>query len=95
MRLTTSRYYTPSGRSIQAEGISPDIVVEPARIETLSTGKGRREADLRGALKNKGGTNGDTSETKQEKKKEKRPTDYQLDRALDLIQGISLFQPQR
>lgn len=95
MRLTTSRYYTPSGRSIQAEGISPDIVVEPARIETLSTGKGRREADLRGALKNKGGTNGDTSETEQEKKKEKRPTDYQLDRALDLIQGISLFQPQR
>ena len=95
MRLTTSRYYTPSGRSIQAEGISPDIVVEPARIETLSTGQGRREADLRGALKNKGGTNRDRSETEPEKKKEKRPTDYQLDRALDLIQGISLFQPQR
>jgi carboxyl-terminal processing protease len=52
MRLTTARYYTPSGRSIQAKGIEPDITVEPARIEKLTVAEGRHEADLRGALKN-------------------------------------------
>jgi carboxyl-terminal processing protease len=53
MRLTTARYYTPSGRSIQAKGIEPDIVVEPAKIERVAAaGPQRREADLRGALKN-------------------------------------------
>jgi carboxyl-terminal processing protease len=52
MRLTTARYYTPSGRSIQAKGIEPDIVVEPAKIEKLAVAEGRHEADLRGALKN-------------------------------------------
>src|SRR6185369_9198777 len=53
MRLTTARYYTPSGRSIQAKGIEPDIIVEPAKIEKIAANTpGRREADLRGALKN-------------------------------------------
>ena len=52
MRLTTARYYTPSGRSIQAQGIDPDIVVEPAKIEKLTQGTVQHEADLRGALKN-------------------------------------------
>jgi carboxyl-terminal processing protease len=52
IRLTTARYFTPSGRSIQAQGIEPDIVVEPARIEKVDQPRGRREADLRGALRN-------------------------------------------
>jgi len=52
MRLTTARYYTPSGRSIQAQGIEPDITVEPAKIERISEGQIQHEADLRGALKN-------------------------------------------
>src|SRR6202008_794642 len=52
MRLTTARYFTPSGRSIQAKGIEPDIFVEPAKIEKVAnSGPGRREADLRGSLK--------------------------------------------
>ncbi len=51
IRLTTARYYTPSGRSIQAKGIEPDIVVEPAKIETLEEGDSISEADLKGALK--------------------------------------------
>ena len=53
MRLTTARYYTPSGRSIQAKGIDPDIVVEQARIEPLepSVLPQRREENLRGALR--------------------------------------------
>ncbi|WP_417454864.1 S41 family peptidase [Kiloniella sp.] len=92
MRLTTSRYYTPSGRSIQAEGIAPDIVVEQAKVETLDIKGQRREADLRGALENKGGTNGDGEEDGDGTTEETaKPQDYQLDRALDLIQGIALY----
>jgi len=61
IRLTTARYYTPSGRSIQALGIDPDIVVAQARIEPLETSEGRHEADLRGALQNdNGGASGAT-----------------------------------
>ncbi len=52
MRLTTARYYTPSGRSIQALGIEPDIAVQPAKLEKIAQGHGIREADLRGALQN-------------------------------------------
>jgi len=52
IRLTTARYYTPSGRSIQAQGIDPDIVVEPARLEKVDQPRARRESDLRGALRN-------------------------------------------
>ncbi len=50
MRLTTARYYTPSGRSIQAVGIEPDLEVPAARIDLIDEGKRRSEADLRGAL---------------------------------------------
>ncbi len=52
MRLTTARYYTPSGRSIQAKGITPDIIVEPAKIEQEAQIDRIREADLKGALAN-------------------------------------------
>ena len=51
MRLTTARYYTPSGRSIQAKGITPDIIVEPAKVEALEVER-IRESDLKGALAN-------------------------------------------
>ena len=52
MRLTTARYFTPSGRSIQAKGIDPDIVVEQAKIEKIGGSEDIHESDLRGALKN-------------------------------------------
>lgn len=54
IRLTTALYYTPSGRSIQAEGIKPDVVVEPAKIEALPDMNMPHESDLKGALKNTG-----------------------------------------
>ena len=50
IRLTTARYYTPSGRSIQALGIEPDIEVEQAKIEPSTSSRIASEADLRGAL---------------------------------------------
>ena len=52
IRLTTARYYTPAGTSIQAKGITPDIEVHQANVETLDDDPGRREADLRGRLQN-------------------------------------------
>ena len=90
MRLTTARYYTPSGRSIQAKGIDPDIIVEPARIENLDESGRVRESDLRGALKNEG------SDRKKDKKDddekpEAHDDDYQLSRALDLLRGVALY----
>jgi carboxyl-terminal processing protease len=56
IRLTTARYYTPSGRSIQAKGISPDIVVEQAKLEVIRSPQSLGEADLPNALQNVGGT---------------------------------------
>jgi carboxyl-terminal processing protease len=50
MRLTTARYYTPSGTSIQARGVTPDIVVPQARLEEIQRSNRLRERDLRGAL---------------------------------------------
>jgi len=52
IRLTTARFMTPSGRRIQGKGLDPDLVVMPLKIEKLAQGDRRREADLRGALKN-------------------------------------------
>ena len=54
LRLTTARYYTPSGRSIQGEGISPDVVVLPPRDQQVVDATVVHETDLRGALKNTG-----------------------------------------
>ncbi len=52
IKLTTARFVTPSGRAIQGKGLDPDVVVAPVKLERLAQGFGRREADLRGALKN-------------------------------------------
>ena len=96
MRLTTARYYTPSGKSIQKTGISPDIVLNAAKIEKNERSKQRREADLRGALEN---IDEKKRKDKQGKSKDVRPTakerantDYQLARAVDLLRGLSLLK---
>ena len=52
IRLTTSRYLTPSGRTINGKGLEPDLAVSPLKLEKLAQADRRREADLRGALKN-------------------------------------------
>jgi carboxyl-terminal processing protease len=98
MRLTTARYYTPAGRSIQAVGIEPDIVVEQARIEALEQNeeRERRESDLRGALDRKQGDGTEPAklpagEDAQPAAEPSAANDYQLARALDLVRGLSLF----
>jgi carboxyl-terminal processing protease len=90
MRLTTSRYYTPSGTSIQATGIEPDIEVQQARLEPIDSVVSRREEDLRGALTNE--KSEDIDSTKDSAADEEEIEDYQLSRAIDLLQGLSLFQ---
>ena len=73
MRLTTARYFTPSGRSIQAVGIEPDIVVEQARIEKVAQPSRRRESDLRGALDNGNAAADKSDEKKPEGTSEAKP----------------------
>ena len=90
MRITTARYYTPSGRSIQAKGIEPDILVKPAKVEELeSYTLNISEAELNNALKN------DTTDEKDVKNKQQKNkadlADYQLIRALDLVKALSLY----
>ena len=101
MRLTTARYYTPSGRSIQAKGIEPDITVELAKIEKIEEGRRRREADLRGALVNPDDSDASAVQPPAEvptpgeaasEENEDPLEDYQLARAVDLLRGFHLFQ---
>jgi carboxyl-terminal processing protease len=100
MRLTTARYYTPSGISIQAKGIAPDIEVKVSKIEPIDFGIVREE-DIRGALdKNEDNTTDDLSENEEtslDKEKDQSEInqdeiDFQLSRALDLIRGASVFK---
>jgi carboxyl-terminal processing protease len=90
MRITTARYYTPSGRSIQAKGIEPDILVKPAKVEELeSYALNISEAELNNALKND--TTNDKEVKNQKKKSKEDLADYQLIRALDLVKALSLY----
>ena len=88
LRMTTARYFTPSGRSIQKKGISPDIVVNEAKLEKVKKRNGNRESDLRGALDNPN----QEMENKDTKNEEESINDFQLSRALDLVRGISLYK---
>jgi carboxyl-terminal processing protease len=95
MRLTTARYFTPSGISIQAKGIDPDIIVEAGATDLKKPkNNNRREENLRGALdKNKKSkeTEIDSDSEKPLTPLEKLLQDNQISRAVDMIRGISLF----
>lgn len=93
MRLTTARYYTPSGRSIQAKGIDPDILVEQVQVEAPAEARGgRRESDLRGALENEGGSGDPEAESNaDETPSEAAAEDFQLARAIDLLHGLAIY----
>ena len=93
MRLTTARYYTPSGKSIQATGIEPDIIVHPAKVEEFTDEYGFSEAEYTNALKNE-----TIEKTKQDKKSDKKDSketewrkDYQLARAVDLVKALNVY----
>ena len=87
IKLTTAKYYTPLGRSIQQTGIDPDILVEQSEIKSLEPENRRKESDLRGSIKNEQSIKDvSVSDSKQE------ITDYQLTRALDLILALNLIK---
>ncbi|MEE9103102.1 S41 family peptidase [Pseudomonas nitroreducens] len=91
LKLTTALYYTPNGRSIQAQGITPDIEVERAKVtREQSEFDGFKEADLQGHLAN--GNGGKDRPTAAGKRPEDRPqeSDYQLGQALSLLKGLSV-----
>ena len=89
MRLTTARYYTPSGRSIQATGIIPDVEVHPAKVEEYINNYGLSEAEYRNALKNE--ATGEDKKTENNTKDEDWRKDYQLSRAVDLVKALGIY----
>ncbi|MEL6478616.1 MAG: S41 family peptidase, partial [Pseudomonadota bacterium] len=103
MKLTTARYFTPSGRSIQALGIEPDILVEERRVtdadEVEAERRNRSEADLRGSLSNE--LSDDEREqlederTRHEATAKLRSEDFQLAYALDLLAGLAIYDAAR
>ena len=94
LRMTTAKYFTPSGKSIQKKGIAPDIVVEQAKVEKIDRRNGSRESDLKGALDNP--VNNLKKKNNENLNKEAREAldDFQLSRALDLVRGISLYKKE-
>lgn len=101
IKLTTARYYTPSGRSIQALGVSPDIIVEqrpPEEVDEEAEAREdqRFEADLRGSLSNDSLTEDQKEQLEKERKAQEdaaklRDQDYQLAYAIDVIKGLTVL----
>jgi len=84
IKLTTARYFTPAKRSIQAEGIRPDIIVQPAEVRLLETGEQVKEANLAGHLTNE-------EAPAEGSKTDLSQADNQLYEALNLLKGIGIF----
>lgn len=93
IKLTTQRFYTPSGTSIQQLGITPDIIVERARVEVIEGGAARSERDLAGSLENEDAEATDEAD-EDDAATDVQIEDYQLARALDLVRGIGLYRGQ-
>lgn len=102
MRLTTARYYTPSGRSIQALGVSPDIIVEqprPLLTEIEEKSNRRNESDLRGSLDNDSLSEEEREQIEADRaavknSAELRERDFQLAYAIDLLKGLRVLSMQ-
>ena len=105
LKITTARYFTPSGRSIQAEGIEPDIEVEQLELSKKGDASVERlrEADLRDHLENGNGEKADKAakDDKSSKKegeddeKSRTKDDYQLNEALNLLKGVNIVRQIR
>jgi carboxyl-terminal processing protease len=107
MRLTTARYYTPSGRSIQSLGVSPDIIVEQPRRsvnedeeDETTNRRQRSEADLRGSLSNDSLSEDEIRQIEEDREKAEaaaklREDDYQLAYAIDILKGLSAIDGQK
>jgi len=95
LRLTTARYFTPKGRSIQATGIVPDIILENVPRQQVKAETRRtvlREENLPGHLSNRPGEEEDKEESEKKKKEDDLKNDTQLKRALELLKGWEVFR---
>ena len=88
IKITTARYYTPSGRSIQAKGIEPDVVIPRAKLKELPVikGFGKKAKEVQKKQPKETPSSSDSSDSKDDEKK-----DYQLDRAMDILRGIAVY----
>jgi carboxyl-terminal processing protease len=96
LKITTARYYTPSGRSIQATGILPDVITEEAKVtkRDKAADEALKEADLAGHLENKVKDKAGAKKGAAAVKLDTAGEDYQLQEALNLLKGISIFKAQ-
>jgi carboxyl-terminal processing protease len=95
LRLTTARYFTPKGRSIQATGIVPDIILENVPRQQVKAETRRtvlREENLPGHLSNRPDEEEDKEESEKKKKEDDLKNDTQLKRALELLKGWEVFR---
>jgi len=100
LKLTTALYYTPSGRSIQAEGIVPDVTLRPMKIAAADEGETVKESDLTGHLKNSAASKKlvlppDITGDKPDSMENLPNTDYQLYEALNLLKGLYILQSRK
>jgi len=105
LKITTARYFTPSGRSIQAEGIEPDIIVEQLELSKKDDDEAvqrLREADLRDHLDNGNGKKSDKSSKEDKSGKNEdddeediTKNDYQLNEALNLLKGVNIVRQNK
>jgi carboxyl-terminal processing protease len=91
VKLTTALYFTPNGRSIQAEGIEPDILVERAKVTAYNTSQRITEANLSGHLDNANGASGKARSSTRKLNSELLASDNQLYEALTLLKGINVL----
>lgn len=92
VKITTARYYTPNGRSIQAKGITPDIIVKDRELSTSLDNNMLKESDLKGHLKNTDKRKDEEIKEAQDKKLEK---DYQLSEAINLLKGLNIMSSNK
>ena len=92
LKITTALYYTPNGRSIQAQGIVPDIEVRRAKITAEQDTENFKEADLQGHLGNGNGGADRPSGKAARNKARPQDDDFQLSQALSLLKGLSITQ---
>ena len=92
VKITTARYYTPNGRSIQAKGITPDIIVKNLELTDLKENIMMKESDLKGHLEN---TDKDQLEGKSEQQDKKLRNDYQLSEAINLLKGLNILSSRK
>ena len=97
LKLTTARYYTPSGRSIQAEGIVPDILIDKLKLASISVPRSNiiKEENLTGHLENEAEKNNETDDAKPEGHKNLATSDFELYEALNLLKGMDILQTRR